>query len=75
MSDTKLIEIIENAFDNRAAISATSVDANVRDAINDVIAGLDDGSLRVAEKLTVNGLLISGLKKRYCFLLEFRTIS
>ena len=51
MSDTKLIEIIENAFDNRAAISASSVDANVRAAINDVIAGLDDGSLRVAEKI------------------------
>ena len=70
MSDTKLIEIIENAFDNRAAISATSVDANVRDAINDVIAGLDDGSLRVAEK--VNGEWVTNQWIKKAVLLSFR---
>ena len=70
MSDTKLIEIIENAFDNRAAISATSVDANVRDAINDVIAGLDDGSLRVAEKVDGEWVTNQWIKK--AVLLSFR---
>ena len=70
MSDTKLIEIIENAFDNRAAISATSVDANVRDAINDVIAGLDDGSLRVAEKVDSEWVTNQWIKK--AVLLSFR---
>lgn len=70
MSDTKLIEIIENAFDNRAAISATSVDANVRDAINDVIAGLDDGSLRVAEKVDDEWVTNQWIKK--AVLLSFR---
>ena len=63
MSDTKLIEIIENAFDNRAAISASSVDANVRAAINDVIAGLDDGSLRVAEKIDGSWVTHQWIKK------------
>ena len=70
MSDTKLIEIIENAFDNRAAISASSVDANVRDAINDVIAGLDDGSLRVAEKVDGEWVTNQWIKK--AVLLSFR---
>ena len=70
MSDTKLIEIIENAFDNRAAISAASVDASVRDAINDVIAGLDDGSLRVAEKIDGEWVTNQWIKK--AVLLSFR---
>ena len=70
MSDTKLIEIIENAFDNRAAISASSVDANVRAAINDVIAGLDDGSLRVAEKIDCEWVTNQWIKK--AVLLSFR---
>ena len=70
MSDTKLIEIIENAFDNRAAISAASVDANVRGAINDVIAGLDDGSLRVAEKIDGEWVTNQWIKK--AVLLSFR---
>ena len=70
MSDTKLIEIIENAFDNRAAISASSVDANVRAAINDVIAGLDDGSLRVAEKIDGEWVTNQWIKK--AVLLSFR---
>ena len=70
MSDTKLIEIIENAFENRAAISAASVDANVRAAINDVIAGLDDGSLRVAEKVDGDWVTNQWIKK--AVLLSFR---
>lgn len=70
MSDTKLIEIIENAFENRAAISAASVDANVRAAINDVIAGLDDGSLRVAEKIDGEWVTNQWIKK--AVLLSFR---
>ena len=70
MSDTKLIEIIENAFDNRAAISASYVDANVRAAINDVIAGLDDGSLRVAEKIDGEWVTNQWIKK--AVLLSFR---
>ncbi len=51
MSDQKLISIIESAFDNRAAISAANVDPSVKDAIEDVIKGLDEGTLRVAQKV------------------------
>lgn len=50
MSDNKLMGIIEDAFENRAAITKESVSPDVKSAISDVIAGLDDGSLRVAQK-------------------------
>lgn len=62
--------IIETAFENRANISLTSCDANVRDAINDVIKGLDDGSLRVAEK--VNGEWVTNQWVKKAVLLSFR---
>jgi 2,3,4,5-tetrahydropyridine-2-carboxylate N-succinyltransferase len=41
---------IDNAFENRASISAASADPKVRDAVQQVIAQLDAGTLRVAEK-------------------------
>lgn len=47
----QLQSIIEQAFENRAAISADNCDPSIRAAVNDVIQGLDDGSLRVAEKI------------------------
>lgn len=47
----QLQSIIEQAFENRAAISADNCDPSIRSAVNDVIQGLDDGSLRVAEKI------------------------
>lgn len=49
MSD--LQQIIENAFDNRATLNATSALDDVRQAVNDVLLQLDDGVLRVAEKV------------------------
>ena len=41
---------IETAFDNRANLSPDTAPAEVRDAVAEVIAGLDSGALRVAEK-------------------------
>ena len=41
---------IEEAFERRAEINAKNVDAKVSQAVSDVIDGLDNGSLRVAEK-------------------------
>ena len=70
MSDTKLINIIESAFDNRSAITAQSVDPSVKDAINEVIAGLDDGSLRVANKIDGQWVVNQWVKK--AVLLSFR---
>ena len=50
MSENKLQSIIENAFENRANITAKNVDPNVKAAVDDGIAGGDDGTLRVAVK-------------------------
>lgn len=55
-----LQSIIDNAFEQRAEITPDNVEPQVRDAINNVIAQLDSGKLRVAEKLMVSGLLING---------------
>ena len=49
MSD--LISIIEDAFENRASISPTTVETSVREAIEQAIDQLDRGEVRVAEKI------------------------
>ena len=46
----QLQAIIEEAFENRAALSPTNAPAPVREAVNAVISKLDSGELRVAEK-------------------------
>ena len=70
MSDGKLISIIENAFENRASININNVDSNVKSAISDVISGLDDGSLRVAQKINDEWVVNQWVKK--AVLLSFR---
>lgn len=49
MSD--LSNIIESAFENRADISPSNASTDVRDAVNQTIALLNTGELRVAEKV------------------------
>lgn len=63
-------EIIEEAFDKRAEISPKKVDAALRRSINQVIAGLDSGDLRVAQKRAGGGRSMNGWKK--AVLLSFR---
>ena len=46
----KLQSIIEQAWENRAALSPATAPADVRRAVDDTIAMLDAGTLRVAEK-------------------------
>src|SRR5262245_27358270 len=46
-----LHDVIEAAWENRAALSPSSTDASVRDAVDAVLAKLDRGELRVAEKI------------------------
>lgn len=70
MSEGKLISIIENAFENRASININNVDSNVKSAISDVISGLDDGSLRVAQKINDEWVVNQWVKK--AVLLSFR---
>lgn len=70
MSEGKLISIIEDAFENRASININNVDSNVKSAISDVISGLDDGSLRVAQKINDEWVVNQWVKK--AVLLSFR---
>lgn len=70
MSDKKISQIIEEAFENRSAITAQSVSEEVKEAIETVIAGLDDGSLRVAEKADGEWITNQWIKK--AVLLSFR---
>lgn len=70
MSDLKLQSIIEEAFENRASLAPHNIDPSLRSAVNDVIAGLDDGSLRVAEKIDGEWIVNQWVKK--AVLLSFR---
>lgn len=45
-----LQQIIEDAFENRANLNPNDATDDVRAAVNDVLAQLDAGTLRVAEK-------------------------
>ena len=68
MSD--LQSIIENAFENRADISPTSVDSDVKAAIQEALSLLDNGQARVAEKKDGEWVVNQWLKK--AVLLGFR---
>jgi 2,3,4,5-tetrahydropyridine-2-carboxylate N-succinyltransferase len=43
-------KIIEDAWENRASLGPTGAPKDLREAVEEVIAGLDSGKLRVAEK-------------------------
>lgn len=62
-----LQQTIEQAFENRNDYSPATMPQDIRDAINEVLEQLDNGSLRVAEKKMANGWSINGLKKRYYY--------
>jgi len=49
---SKIEQIIDEAFEHRSTISAKSVNQELRDAVDSVLAGLNDGSLRVAQKVS-----------------------
>ncbi|MGL1833822.1 2,3,4,5-tetrahydropyridine-2,6-dicarboxylate N-succinyltransferase [Rhodocyclaceae bacterium SMB388] len=63
-------KIIDEAFDNRADLSPASAPTKVRDAVATVIAGLDDGSLRVASKVDGQWVVNQWIKK--AVLISFR---
>ncbi len=63
-------EIIESAFENLATISPTSVDSEVRNAVQMTLQQLDKGELRVAEKQGADWVVNEWLKK--AVLLSFR---
>lgn len=65
----QLATIIDAAWDARDSISSATK-GEVRDAVQTALAGLDDGSLRVAEKLSGSWQVHQWLKK--AVLLSFR---
>ncbi|MBG3130501.1 2,3,4,5-tetrahydropyridine-2,6-dicarboxylate N-succinyltransferase [Proteus mirabilis] len=65
-----LQSIIDNAFEHCADITPNNVEPHIRDAINSVIALLDSGKMRVAEKIDGQWITHQWLKK--AVLLSFR---
>jgi 2,3,4,5-tetrahydropyridine-2-carboxylate N-succinyltransferase len=66
-------DMIETAFEKRAEITAHNVDVDLRHEIQKILAGLDSGKLRVAEKQSGDWQVNETLKK--AVLLSFRTQS
>ncbi len=66
----QLQNIIDTAWEQRAEITPSNGSAEVRDAVAHVIAGLDDGSMRVAEKSGADWVVNQWIKK--AVLLSFR---
>jgi len=62
--------IIEEAWENRARLSPSSAPAALREAVNEVLAALDGGRLRVAEKTSSGWITHQWLKM--AVLLSFR---
>ena len=65
-----LQNIIETAFDNRANFGASDCPSDVRSAVEEVLASLDNGSLRVAEKIDGEWVVHQWVKK--AVLLSFK---
>jgi len=62
--------IINAAYEQRDSLSPSKADPAYKDAVNQAIAGLSNGSFRVAEKVNNNWLINQWLKK--AVLLSFR---
>ena len=67
---SQLQSVIETAFENRAQIAPASAEASLRAAVDQVIAGLDAGTLRVCEKRGGEWVTHQWVKK--AVLLSFR---
>ncbi|WFR78148.1 2,3,4,5-tetrahydropyridine-2,6-dicarboxylate N-succinyltransferase [Janthinobacterium rivuli] len=66
----QLQTIIDQAWENRAEINPGNGTAELRDAVSHVINGLDNGSIRVAEKTSGDWVVNQWVKK--AVLLSFR---
>ena len=62
--------LIEQAFEDRLQFSSTNTPEDVREAVERVLSGLDEGSLRVAEKVNGQWQVNQWIKK--AVLLSFR---
>ena len=68
MSDLSIL--IEQTFENRANLSITNCPDNVRQAVNEALTGLDNGTYRVAKKTDGEWVVNEWLKK--AVLLSFK---
>lgn len=66
----QLSTIIEQAFEDRANFTAADCPAEIRQAVEQAIVGLDNGTLRVAEKINGEWIVHQWLKK--AVLLSFK---
>ena len=60
---TDIVTIIEEAYENRSSLSPRTASQEVRNAVDDVYAGMNDGSLRVAEQKNGVWIVQQWLKK------------
>ena len=67
---SELSTIIEQAFEDRANFTATTCSAEIRNAVEEALKGLDNGTLRVAEKIDGEWTVHQWLKK--AVLLSFK---
>ena len=67
---TELQDIIERAWDERNAIDPASADSRLHEAVDKTLRALDEGSLRVAEKIAGEWVVHQWIKK--AVLLSFR---
>ncbi|RKP54641.1 2,3,4,5-tetrahydropyridine-2,6-dicarboxylate N-succinyltransferase [Pararobbsia silviterrae] len=70
MSQQQLQTIIDHAWDNRAELSPKAAPGEIREAVSHVIAELDKGTLRTAEKKDGDWVVNQWVKK--AVLLSFR---
>ncbi len=68
---SNLQQIIEEAFEIRADITPRNVDTHVKEAVNEAMAKLDSGELRVAEQRAVGDWVVNEWLKK-AVLLSFR---
>ena len=67
---SQLSTIIEQAFEDRANYSAADCPTEIRQAVEEALTGLDNGTLRVAEKIDGEWVVHQWLKK--AVLLSFK---
>ena len=67
---TSLQHVIEEQFEQRQTLSPTNASPEITNAIEEVIAGLDNGNFRVAEKIDNEWVVHQWLKK--AILLSFK---
>ena len=68
---TALASIIEQAFDDRANITPTTVSSEIKTAVLDSLAALNNGSARVAEKIDGQWHVHQWLKKSGIIIISY----